>query len=519
MGNDPNKFIGLHITNEDKNKVLNEQKSEEFFKIYQNYSLKNGFLTSEDFNKLIKIEEYKILEEVYDIFTSKKGKMYFNDLKNFYISFTNDRLKSVLLSFLLFGRVGKVQKNIYINNLTQFININDDFLILGSDNFLKSIISNDKGSLYTPISFAKNYITGYFKEKDIYYDKNLFIKNSNAYIEKKKFNFSLVKEVIPSSTIGNKKIYELEQNKYTYVCDCLLEDTNKNIDEGDELEEMRNFFNKDKASKNGHLLFTDFEAIMKEVRVNQKLIDLVIKFLKIYTMKDYMNFEDFKNLMSNIYTRQSFKHKKNYLFKMLLTICNEKSSIKASQLLDILQIENKEYKLSGTINEKNFESFKDPLINSEIETFIGYMDNLGLLPYIKYNVKPIGQELKKKIINFILDNRTAEEYLIENFDKNSSFYPINMEFWKSIVEPGEIPDVFVNNSKIAEEDKIYYIENNEKEDDKDQNKNVPRKKEIKIGKLQEDLEYGKHYVIICGDLFKKISDNFEFDYLIKLESN
>ena len=76
------------------------------------------------------------------------------------------------------------------------------------------------------------------------------------------------------------------------------------------------------------------------------------------------------------------------------------------------------------------------------------MDNLGLLPYIKYNVKPIGQELKKKIINFILENRTAEEYLIENFDKNSSFYPINMDFWKSIVEPGEIPDVFVNNSKM-----------------------------------------------------------------------
>ena len=518
MGNDPNKFIGLHITNEDKNKVLNEQKSEEFFKIYQNYSLKNGFLTSDDFNKLIKIEEDKILEEVFDIFTSKKGKMYFNDLKNFYVSFTNEKLKSVLLSFLLFGRVGKVQKNIYINNLTQFININDDFLILGSDNFLKSIISNDKGSLYTPISFAKNYLVGYFKDKDnIYCDKNLFIKNTNAYIDKKKFNFYLFKEVIPSSTIGNKKIYELKQNKYTYVCDCLLENTNQSLDEGDELEEMRNYFIKDKASKNGHLLFSDFETIMKEIRVNQKLIDLVIKFLRIYTMKDYMNFEDFKNLMSNIYTRQSFKHKKNYLFKMLLTICNEKSSIRESQLLEILQIENKDYKLSGTINEKSFESLKDPIINSEIDTFIGYMDNLGLLPYIKYNVKPIGQELKKKIINFILNNRTAEEYLIENFDKNNSFYPINIDFWKSIVEPGEIPDVFVNNSKIAEEDKIYYIQNNEnKEDEKEQNKNVSGKKEIKIGKLQEDLEYGKHYVIICDDLFQKILDNFEFDYLIKL---
>ena len=128
----------------------------------------------------------------------------------------------------------------------------------------------------------------------------------------------------------------------------------KNIDENDELEDMRSYFIKDKASKNGHLLFSDFEKIMKEVRVNQKLIDIVLKFLRNYTMKDYMNFEDFKNIMTNIYFRQSFKHKKNYLFKMLLTICNEKSSIKASQLIEILQIENKEYKLSGTINEKNF---------------------------------------------------------------------------------------------------------------------------------------------------------------------
>ena len=456
------------------------------------------------------------MEDVYDIFTSKKGKMYFNDLKNFYTIFTNEKLKSVLLSFLLFGKVGKVPKNTYINNLTQFINISDDFLILGSDNFLKSIISNDKGSSYIP-SFAKNYIPGYFKDKDnLYCDKNLFIKKSNALIEQKKFNFSLVKEVISSSTIGNKKILELKEKKYTYVCDCLLENMEKNIDENDELEDMRSYFIKDKASKNGHLLFSDFEKIMKEVRVNQKLIDIVLKFLRNYTMKDYMNFEDFKNIMTNIYFRQSFKHKKNYLFKMLLTICNEKSSIKASQLIEILQIENKEYKLSGTINEKNFESFEDPIINSEIDAFIGYMDNLGLLPYIKYNVKPIGQELKKKIINFILDNRTAEEYLIENFDKNNSFYPINMDFWKSIVEPGEIPDVFVNNSKIAEEDKIYYIQNNEKkEEDKEQNK-TSSKKEIKVGKLQEDLEYGKHYVIICDDLFLKILDNFEFDYLIKL---
>ena len=322
---------------------------------------------------------------------------------------------------------------------------------------------------------------------------------------------------------------------------------NLNINSSDELEEMRKNFNAEKTVKNGHLPFTDFEKIMKEYRVNQKLIDLIIKFLKFYTMKDYLNFEDFKNLMSNIYFRESLTQKKKFLFKMILTIANEKTSIKASQFCKILQIENKEYKPSGTIDEKTFETINDPIINSEIDTYIGYMDTLGLIPYLKFGVKLIGQDLKKKIINFILNNKTAEEYLIENFDKYEYFYPLNITFWNSIIEPGAIPEIEINNSLIAEEDKIFYIkkneeennkkeeneekkqqnqkenENNKKENEKnvqkekeEENKNTTElnKKEKKIGKLKKDVKYGKDYVIICGDLYRKIANNFGIDYEI-----
>ena len=43
MGNDPNKYISLHIKDEDKVKVLSEVKNEEFYKLYKQCSKKHGY--------------------------------------------------------------------------------------------------------------------------------------------------------------------------------------------------------------------------------------------------------------------------------------------------------------------------------------------------------------------------------------------------------------------------------------------------------------------------------------------
>ena len=536
MGNDQNKYISLHIKDEYIQEVLEEEKKDKFYKLYQQFTQITGFLNKDDFSGLIKIEDPIILEQLFDIFASKKDKMYFSDLLYFYTSFTNKKLKIVLLSFLLFGKSGKIGQNNYLKKISQFISINDNFALLINKDFLKSI--TDKG--YTTYFQLKNIpnipYLNIFKEKDnikdnIYYDKTLFIEATKKFVEKSQLKYSFFNGVVPSSTLIRKPIVSIKKKTGTYICDCLLEITNLYINNSDELEEMRNYFNRDKLVNNGHLSFSNFEKIMKEYRVNQKLIDIIIKFLRFYTMKNYLNFEDFKNLMSNINFRESITSKKYFLFKMILTISNEKSSIKASQFCHILQIENKDYNPTGTIDEKTFETLK----YSEIDEYIGDMDTLGLLPYLKFGVKIIGQELKKKVIKFILNNRTAEDYLIENFDKYDFFYPINMPFWNSLISPDIYPEIEVNNALISDEDKLYYLkendeikkekekneEQNKKEDKKEKenenkNKNELNKKVTKKGKLKKDIKYGVDYVLICGELYQIISKNFEIDYEIPL---
>ena len=566
MGNDPNKYISLHIKDEHK-QVLDEEKKETLYRIYQQFTQENGFLIKKDFNKLTKIEDTKNVEQLFDIFATRKDKMYYSELLYFYISFTNEKLKSVLLSFLLFGKSGKISHKNYMNNVTQFINVNHSFLILTEEKFLEQIKYIDKVyESYIPSWNTWNNLKNlkFIRDKEIYYDKNLFIAWSNNLILQKKLTFSFFRGYKTSSQLANIPIKDIKSK--TYICDCLLEKKNKNLIEEDDLEEMRNHFNMKNSVINGRLLFTNFEKLMKEIRVNQKLIDIVIKFLKNYTMKDYLNFEDFKNLMSNIYHHVSISHKKRFLFKMILTIANAKSSIKTIELCKIMKIDNPEYKPSGTIDDKNFESLNDPIINAEIDTYIGYMENLGLLPYLKFGVKNESQDLKKKIVNFILNEKTAEEYLIENFDNCEFFYPINMEFWNSLIEKGKIPDIEINNSIIAEEDNIYYLNKKEEEknkkdgkeqidekngksekDGKDENEKNQTKNEVKknsqednaqkqkqqdekenqntiheikkkkkIGKLLKDKKYGIDYVIICGTLYNNISKNFGIDYEIKL---
>jgi hypothetical protein len=392
--------------------------------------------------------------------------MYFSDLLSFYISFKNEDLKNILLSFLLFGKNAKISQRDYLNKLARFININRNFYSLCENSFLKNIIFVNR----TYAGFVYSQLTSIYSSTEkgmTYYEKNLFIKYSADLIKQKKLNFSFCKEVIPSSKLDNKQIINIKD--IVYVCDCLLDKNNLNNNISDDLEEMKNPFNNDKSVINGHMPFSSFEQIMKDIRINQKLIDIIIKFLQNYTMKNYLNFEDFKRLMSNLYFHVSIKYKRQFLFKMILTIANEKSSIKVSQLCKILQIENKDFKPQGTLDEKSFESIKDPIINSEIEKYIGYLDTFSLLPYLKFKVKPIGQDLIKRIINFILDNKTAEEYLDENFDKNEKFYPINMTFWKSLIEPGIIPEMEVNNYSIAEEDTAFNFEKkmeNQKKEEK-----------------------------------------------------
>ena len=509
MGNENN--LKLLITKETINKIINEDKKNLLYIYYSQFILNEPYLSKENFSKLTKIYDEAILDELFRLLSTKKDKISFNGLKRFYASFKKSKIKYVLLPFILFGKQTKILKIDYTKKLIPYMEEDDRLNKLIDRKFLENIEIKEKSN-----------------PNEIYIDKKLFIEKASTLIKNEFYDFELVKEVFPSSSYINLRLKDIKP--FQYVCDCLLEEK-KDINEinKDELEEMRIPFNNDiSAVKNGHLDFKSFEKMMKEYRVNQKLINLIIQYLKIYTMKDYMIFEDFKYIMSNIYEPVSNKNKKKFLFNMIYSIAKEESKIQISQLFKILQIENKNYNPQETIN---LESNEDQYIETEIDIYLGYMEILGLLPFLRYNVNPVDPKLKKKIINFILNDKSVYDYLSDNFETNSKFYPINMDFWKSIIDSGQIPQNQVNNSIIAEEDSIYYPqlekkhENmNKEKDNKNINNNIEEQKEKqtkknnspKIGKLKKGIKYMEDFVIICGELFNKIDKYFEIDYIIEL---
>ena len=556
MGNDPYKNIHLNINNEDIKQVIDEKKEDNLYKLYVQYTQTNGYLTKENFNIITRLDDEKISDNLFFIFQSSKGKIYYPDLKNFYVAFANKRLKNILLSFLILGKVDKAEVQTYCSNVSQLININEQFVILAGAKIIQ-FISNEAALANT--SIIGGIKDRYYKKKGAHYIyKELLMNCITQLLNRNALKFSFFNKIIPSS----KLIKEKNFNEKHYICDCLKEYLNlSNINLFDKMEQP---FLRDKLVSRGHLSFENLEIMMQEYQVNKKLIDIIIKYLKIVTMKNSIIFDDFKNLMININAEQSHSKKKSFLFKMILTIFNQKISVRGSQLKKILQIENNDVSEEGKINQSDLENIKDININNTIEEYIGYMGNLILLPYIRYNLKADDPELKKKIINFILNKKTAEEYLIEHFDECNKFYPVNIEFWNALTdEKNELnnAELKINNSLIAEKDEIFYItkkeeeqnnkenkiqtstkENkqeikNNKSNDKNNNKDEEntlkkegenkgekekeiikeKKKEAIRGKLKNNVKYGDNYVIICGEIYDKISTNFEFDFLVELE--
>ena len=477
MGNDQNRYISLHIKDEYIQEVLDEEKKNNFYKLYQQFTQTTGALSKDDFSRLTKLEDSTILEQLFDIFASKKDKMYFSDLLCFYTSFTNKQLKVILLSFLLFGKTGKISQKNYINNLSKFVSINDKFVVLNDKDFLKSIIYVEKG--YTSYLLLKNF--PYFnnsKEKDnIYYDKTLFIEEANKLVESKKLKYSFFINVIPSSHLIKKSISSIK--KKIYICDCLLETQNFSVNNSDELEEMRYYFNRNKLVSNGYLSFSNFDKIMRECRVDPKLIDLIIKFLKFYTMKDYLNFEDFKNLMSNIYFRESITNKKKFLFKMISTINKNETRLTFEQISKYLNIKNEgEFSINGKLDEENF--MNNEIIDEMIIKLNPSLENFGLLPFSEFKAKVNDKNIKKKILLNVLKLDNTEnhlEYLKIHFDNTDYFYAIDKSIWDKLIDPNIKVFDFIDNSKIAEEINIMTEEE--------------RYKKIEKERINNELEKGR----------------------------
>ena len=463
MGNDPLKYIHYNINENHKNKVLTNEEIQGLKNLFHHFSNKSNLITKEIFNQMIHLDDEKMLNKIFKIFKSQRDKMYFDDIIYFYIAFADEDLKYILLAFLILEKEEKVDKKTYGANLSDFFMIDNNFKILNDDKILKYIsYKKEKSSGYfTDFNFRFNFKSNEDVEEEEYiYKKNLIKLLSNKIfkeMEDIQKNISFFHKIRPSSKLSLKK----RNTEKHYVCDCLKMKSNSTESDIPKSSFEKSFLN-DVLVIDGHLPFTNFEKMMKEFYVAQNLIDLIIKYLKSYTMKESINFNDFKELLLYVHDINNNNKKKEFLFNMILIIYNRKKSIKGNQLKELLKIEDNECKLKDEIDHDAFEKIKEWNITSKISEYIGYMDNLCLIPYIRFNMKTEDENLKKKIIKFILNEKTVEEYLKDNFDKCNKFYPININFWNSLIDfkeqknEQEKIELKINNKLIAEKDEIYY---------------------------------------------------------------
>ena len=571
-----NKYIHSYINNYH----IEKEKYENLKKLFEQYTGKSGLLKKENFNRIMRLDDEKISEKLFLIFAGKDKTINLRQFINIYAAFRIPSFKNILLTFLILENLAKIEKSKYIEIIKEFSKTNKNFEKLSDPEAIEFFSCEEaQGN-----KLFKNYETGIVNPNDeTFIQKDILLK----YIEtnEKNLKLSFFKQIKQSSELFKKN----KKFKEHYVCDCIKNylELNKS---NDLFTSIKNPFQNDKKLiEKGRMSLINLEKLMKEYCNNQKLIDLILKYLDLLNMKNSINFDDFRNLMIDI----NPENRKAFLYKVILKISNQKDSIKGSQLKEILKIENNECILEDNIDRTAFENIKDQIINSEINTYLSCMKNLYLIPFIRYNLQAKEKNLKKQIIKYILNNKTVEEYLIENFDKNNYFYPINKEFWNSLIDDKDESELKINNSLIAEKDEIYYIskkeeekknenqtenkdknekenknekqkneenkekiknkkkEKNEKESEKNKQKNdegqnkkeekeikdkneikdenkegedVNKKEKIKEqkkepikGKLKNNMKYGEDYFIICGDLYKKIKNNFEFDYLVELE--
>ena len=129
MGTGSLNYIHSNIKKEHINKSLDEKKLLLLNNLYQNYSKRYGCLTEDYFQRILRLDNEEFSKKLFDIFKYDTGKMYFSEFKNVYVAFNNEELKNILFSFLIFGNPDSISKNIYIENVNKFIDIDKKFKI------------------------------------------------------------------------------------------------------------------------------------------------------------------------------------------------------------------------------------------------------------------------------------------------------------------------------------------------------------------------------------------------------
>ena len=336
----------------------------------------DGFLTIKELKSITNgLINEKVLKKIIQICGSKKDKLTYDDFCYFYallITSSFEAKLNFLLDFIFINN-DNLQKNKYINKVNKYF--------FGSE-LLKNIFLDQK--------LLKNEI---FSRQDIY----SFIEKE---YKKKLENYSLYKIKKENLNKSNENINinseENDNNENTLI---LMNnnnskensnDTNNSIDisivKNKSYEALEGQFKNIEKKNNGIFPISLFEEMLKEINVDDVLIEIIGDYLRKKTRKSFFNFEIFKEVLSLLISEETSQS--NYykeISKGLFTIISyPKNYIDKKILLNLLKneknIEKKLVKLEigNHIDLKQF--FK--IINIDKNIFDESLEHIKYLKYI-----------------------------------------------------------------------------------------------------------------------------------------
>ena len=400
--------------------------------ISKNNYINTGFTRAKNADGFLSIKELKtityglinekILKKIIQICGSKNDILSYEDFCYFYALLITSSFQAKL-NFLLdfiFIKNDNLQKNKYINKVNKYF--------FGSQ-ILKNIFLDEK-LLQNFEKFTRKEVYSYIekehkKELENYYlykNKNENLNNSNDNIIAEENDNNNDNTLILMNNISKENSKDTNNS------------LNISIVKNKKYDSLEGEFKNIEKNNNGIFPISLFEEMLREIDVDDSLIEIIGDYLRKKTKKSFFNFELFKEVLSLLISeeRSQSKYYKEISKGLFTLISYPKNYIEKKVLLNLLK------------NEKNIEKKLDSLeIGNQIDLkqfikinnidnniFNESLEHINYLKYIFFKSKFEDRSIEFKCLQILTKGSTLENYILERLKYDNNFYLIDIGFWK-----------------------------------------------------------------------------------------
>ena len=446
------------------------------------YSITNGLVNE------------KILKKIIKICGSKKNQLLFDDFCYFYaiINTTDFTAKTNFLLDFIFLKEDKLPINKYKHKVEKYFN---GSILLNEILLNPSLISNNQ-------KIDRETVFNYIKSN--YYDS---LMNYNLYVNSTMTNNLTNNGKIVINSTNDSIINECESGEENNLL-TLSNNYSKKVSINSTMNALYNIaptrcqkfdylsneFSNIEKQNNGIFPIALFVDMLREINVNDVLIEVIENYLRKKTQKSFFNFDLFKEILSILIDDEPNKDendKNQEIAKGIFTlIAYPNNYIDRNFLNKIAQKSNlNNPKLQKNISSLSKRIYLDKfleIIDLFKSEFIESLEHINYLLNIFFSQELEKITLENNCIEILLKGNSLQDYIIDRMQKDDYFYLIDVAFWN------KWNDITTNQNQEDEDDI-----NNMRRNLKIRTKNICDKN----GKILEGKEYIKDFIVVSKTIY------------------